>query len=77
MFILQIASVAEAPALSVTPSTATLKFDNVTFEYVKGHPIFKDISFEVPAGKKVAIVGGSGSGKSTIVRLLYRSGTVD
>jgi len=68
----KIASVAEAPPLTVTPSTATLHFDNVTFEYVQGHPIFKDISFEVPAGKKVAIVGGSGSGKSTIVRLLYR-----
>ena len=35
-------------------------------------PILNGISFDVPSGKKVALVGGSGSGKSTIVRLLYR-----
>ena len=34
--------------------------------------MFQNLSFNVPAGKTVAIVGGSGSGKSTIIRLLYR-----
>lgn len=56
----------------MSPSEAHVRFENVSFEYVTGQPILNDVSFEVPAGKKVAIVGGSGSGKSTIVRLLYR-----
>ena len=42
------------------------------FHYGSGRPILKGISFEVPAGKTVAIVGPSGAGKSTISRLLYR-----
>jgi ATP-binding cassette, subfamily B, heavy metal transporter len=47
-------------------------FDNVSFAYDPERPILKGISFEVPAGKTVAIVGPSGAGKSTISRLLYR-----
>ncbi|XP_037519758.1 iron-sulfur clusters transporter ABCB7, mitochondrial isoform X1 [Rhipicephalus sanguineus] len=61
-----------APLLVVTPTTATVDFENVTFGYVKGQPILKDLSFSIPAGKKVALVGGSGTGKSTVIRLLYR-----
>uniref|UniRef100_A0A8C9DI08 Iron-sulfur clusters transporter ABCB7, mitochondrial n=1 Tax=Prolemur simus TaxID=1328070 RepID=A0A8C9DI08_PROSS len=61
-----------APSLQITPQTATVAFDNVHFEYIEGQKVLSGISFEVPAGKKVAIVGGSGSGKSTIVRLLFR-----
>ncbi|KAL2768536.1 iron-sulfur clusters transporter ABCB7, mitochondrial isoform 5 [Daubentonia madagascariensis] len=61
-----------APPLQITPQTATVAFDNVHFEYIEGQKVLSGISFEVPAGKKVAIVGGSGSGKSTIVRLLFR-----
>ena len=56
----------------LTPSTSTVTFENVTFGYFDQHPILNELSFHVPAGKKVAIVGGSGSGKSTIIRLLYR-----
>lgn len=45
----------------------------VSCSYVPGQePILKGLSFEVPSGKKAALVGGSGSGKSTVVRLLYR-----
>ncbi|HWM31805.1 MAG TPA: ABC transporter ATP-binding protein/permease [Methyloceanibacter sp.] len=49
-----------------------IEFDNVSFAYEPGRPIFKDLSFAVPAGKMVAIVGPSGAGKSTISRILFR-----
>ncbi|MEL7274376.1 MAG: ABC transporter ATP-binding protein/permease [Pseudomonadota bacterium] len=49
-----------------------IRFDGVNFHYDANRPILKDVSFEVPAGKTVAIVGPSGAGKSTISRLLYR-----
>lgn len=61
-----------ARQLLVSPQQASITFDNVYFEYTPGYPIFKNLSFTVPTGKKIAIVGGSGTGKSTIVRLLYR-----
>lgn len=58
-----------------------IRFDDVHFAYDENRRILKGISFEVPAGKTVAIVGPSGAGKSTISRLLFRfydiqSGTV-
>lgn len=49
-----------------------IRFENVTFGYYRDRPILKDVSFTIPAGKKVAIVGSSGSGKSTILRLIFR-----
>jgi ABC-type transport system involved in Fe-S cluster assembly fused permease/ATPase subunit len=49
-----------------------IKFEHVSFAYDPERPILKDISFEVPAGKMVAIVGPSGAGKSTISRILFR-----
>ena len=61
-----------APHLIVDRQTASIIFDKVKFHYPNNRELFTELSFEVPAGKKVAIVGGSGSGKSTIVRLLYR-----
>ncbi|MDG7677790.1 ATP-binding cassette domain-containing protein, partial [Streptococcus pneumoniae] len=47
-------------------------FNNVSFAYDPSRPILRNISFEVPSGKTIAIVGPSGAGKSTISRLLYR-----
>lgn len=61
-----------APRLMLNSKNASLVFDNVTFGYLNGRNVLNNVSFDVPAGKKIAIVGGSGCGKSTIVRLLYR-----
>lgn len=49
-----------------------IRFENVSFGYHAARPIFNDVSFTIPAGKKVAIVGPSGCGKSTVFRLLFR-----
>jgi len=53
-------------------SAGRVRFDDVRFAYDPERPILKGLSFEVPAGKTVAIVGPSGAGKSTISRLLFR-----
>jgi len=47
-------------------------FDHLDFEYRPGHPILKDVSFTINAGERLAIVGPTGSGKTTLVRLLCR-----
>ena len=51
---------------------ASVYFKNVNFSYVPDHPVIHDFSLEVPSGKKVALVGATGSGKTTIVNLLMR-----
>jgi ATP-binding cassette subfamily B protein len=75
----EIADVPGAPALKLSGDTP-LVFENVSFSYDPGSPgnpgagraILHNISFEVPAGKTVAVVGPSGAGKSTLARLLFR-----
>jgi ATP-binding cassette subfamily B multidrug efflux pump len=49
-----------------------IRFENVTFAYVPGEPVLKNVSFEVLPGQRVALVGATGSGKTTIVNLLLR-----
>ncbi|XP_024535008.1 ABC transporter B family member 25, mitochondrial [Selaginella moellendorffii] len=68
-------------AKSLASHQRSIKFDNVHFGYGPDRQILNGLSFEVPGGKSLAIVGSSGSGKSTILRVLYRfydcnSGTV-
>jgi ABC-type transport system involved in Fe-S cluster assembly fused permease/ATPase subunit len=53
-------------------SNGAIRFEGVSFAYEPERPILKDLSFEVPVGKTVAVVGPSGAGKSTISRLLFR-----
>jgi ATP-binding cassette subfamily B protein len=65
--------VKDAPgAKPLVVSDGRVRFDDVRFAYDPERPILKGLSFEVPAGKTVAIVGPSGAGKSTISRLLFR-----
>ena len=49
-----------------------LEFKNLTFGYESGQPVLHDVSFEIAAGEKLAVVGPTGSGKSTLIRLLGR-----
>jgi ATP-binding cassette, subfamily B, multidrug efflux pump len=54
-------------------SRGAIVFDRVNFEYRPGEPILKDLSFTVEPGQKIAIVGPTGAGKTTIIKLLNRS----
>ncbi len=56
---------------------ADVCFDHVQFSYEPGHPVIRDFSLTVPSGKKVALVGSTGSGKTTVVNLLMRFYDVD
>ena len=68
----KVQSAPDAPYLACDRTNANIEFKNVTFQYENGKTIFDNLSFSIPAGKKIAFVGGSGSGKSSMVRLLFR-----
>lgn len=59
-------------AKAIPPIKGEVEYRDVTFSYEKGHPVLKNVSFKIPVGESVAIVGPTGAGKSTIVNLLSR-----
>ncbi len=50
----------------------SIRFENVSFAYANGLSVIEDLSFEIPAGKTIAFVGSTGSGKTTLIKLLLR-----
>ncbi|MGB6563976.1 MAG: ABC transporter ATP-binding protein [Candidatus Binataceae bacterium] len=67
------ASIASPPApRRPSPVRGEIIFDHVGFAYRAGEPVLRDLSFTVEPGRKIAIVGATGSGKSTIIKLLTR-----
>ena len=65
--------VSDSPdAKKLVVSGGAIRFEHVSFGYESRRQILQDISFDVPAGHKVAVVGASGAGKSTLSRLLFR-----
>jgi ATP-binding cassette subfamily B protein len=65
--------IADSPdAKALQAGGAAVRFDNVCFSYAPDRQILFDVSFDIPAGHTVAVVGASGAGKSTLSRLLFR-----
>jgi ABC-type multidrug transport system fused ATPase/permease subunit len=72
----------KSPTLTIPPNPTPLPaseglpaevcFEHVSFEYLEGTPVLQDVSFRIPPGKTVAVVGATGAGKSTLVNLLLR-----
>ncbi len=64
-------------ALPTKTVQGKVKLENVTFAYQEGYPILKNLSLEIPAGHRIGVVGSTGSGKSTLVKLLLRLYEID
>ncbi len=62
----------EAPGAAPHPADGDIVFDHVSFGYGDGPEVLRDVSFTIPAGSTFAVLGGTGSGKSTLVHLLDR-----
>ena len=60
------------PAEARRAKPGRIAFEHVTFEYVEGEPVLRDVSFSIEPGQRVAFVGATGAGKTTIINLLLR-----
>jgi len=65
-------SVLDRGKQELSTSKATISFNQLGFSYQKERTILKDLSFDIQAGQRVAVVGSSGAGKSTLTKLLFR-----
>jgi ATP-binding cassette subfamily B protein len=65
-------AIVDGPLEIPPPMPPTLRFENARFAYVPGHPVLEGLDLDCPAGKVTAIVGATGAGKSTLVKLLLR-----
>ena len=65
-------SIADEPAAQSTPVSGDIEFRNLNFAYPGGPPVLQNINLHIPAGSSLAIVGPTGSGKSTLVGLIPR-----
>lgn len=65
-------AIVDGPLPIPPPMPPTLRFENARFAYVPGHPVLEGLDLDCPAGKVTAIVGATGAGKSTLVKLLLR-----
>ncbi|NNM53099.1 MAG: ABC transporter ATP-binding protein [Spirochaetales bacterium] len=63
---------ADVPGTVWQDGHGDVQFQNVSFSYVPGNPVLHDVSFHVPAGETLALVGATGAGKTTVVNLLTR-----
>ncbi len=59
-------------ALPLNRAKGKIGFQNVSFEYEKGHPVLKDVSFQLKAGTTIGVLGATGSGKTTLSNLMLR-----
>lgn len=71
-----VAAAAAAPAV-VHPSRGAVEFDDVWFSYRPGDPVLKGVSFRIEPGERVAVIGATGSGKTTTIKLMSRFYDVD
>jgi ATP-binding cassette, subfamily B, bacterial len=65
--------VADAPdAIELPPGPGVVRFEGVSFEYVPGRPVLHDVDLDIPAGRTVALIGHTGSGKTSLTSLVPR-----